>query len=95
MQTRLLHRANASEEERMKNPAVWFGHKRCRPAKTKGHRQGWSLEDVVVGSFVCFEADESSEYSRTPGFEVGQVTEVPIELNEECKLQVEYRQFDP
>ena len=78
----------------MKNPAVWFGHKRCRPAKTNSRRQGWSLEDVTLGSYVCFEADESSDYFHVPGFEVGQVTAVPNELNDESELEVEYRQFD-
>ncbi|KAL3133947.1 hypothetical protein ABBQ32_008394 [Trebouxia sp. C0010 RCD-2024] len=78
----------------MNSTALWFGNKACRPATTKQKRRGWSLEDVTVGSYVCFEADETSEYWLA-GFELGKVLTVPSDLTDEAKLQVDYHQFDP
>lgn len=94
LQARLSQHAAATEEERINNPVVWFGHKQCRPAKTKGHRQGWSLEDVTEGSYVCFQGDESSEYFHNAGFEVGKVLKLPRELMDDAEINVEYHQFD-
>lgn len=53
---RVLQRHNASEEARQTSNAVWLGHKSRRPAKTQENRQGWSLEDITEGSYVCFQA---------------------------------------
>ncbi|KAL3142118.1 hypothetical protein ABBQ32_004736 [Trebouxia sp. C0010 RCD-2024] len=94
LQTAVLERLAASEEERMNSTALWFGHKACRPATTKQKRRGWSLEDVTVGSYVCFEADKTSEYWLA-GFELGKVLTVASDLTDEAKLQVDYHQFDP
>ena len=93
-QVRLLQRVSASEEDRMNSTALWFGHKSCRPPKTKENRRGWSLEDLTEGSYVCFQAEESSEYFDTAGFEVGKVLLLPSEISEEAELHVEYQQFD-
>ena len=85
---------SATEQERIKTPHVWPGHKRCRPAKTKVDRQGWSVEEITEGSYICFQAEDSSEYFAKPGFEVGKVLKVPSELTDQAILQVEYHQFD-
>ena len=91
---RLLERAAASKEDRAKTTALWFGRKACRPAKTTENRRGWSLEDVSVGTYVCFEADPTSEYLQA-GFELGKVLALPSKVTDEAELDVEYHQFDP
>ena len=45
-----MQRIAATEQERIKTPFVWLGHKKCRPAKTTESRQGWSVEDMTEGS---------------------------------------------
>ena len=90
----MMQRIAASEQERINTPAVWLGHKSCRPAKTKESRQGWSVEDITEGSYVCFQADEDSEYYDKAGFEVGKVPQVPPELSDQAEILVEYHQFD-
>ena len=35
-----MQRIAATEQERIKTPVVWLGHKKCRPAKTTESRQG-------------------------------------------------------
>ena len=46
-------------------------------------------------SYVCFQADESSEYFEKAGFEVGKVLRVPTELtSDHAEVYVEYHQFN-
>ena len=94
LQLRVLQRHNASEEARQTSNAVWLGHKSRRPAKTQENRQGWSLEDITEGSYVCFQAGETSDYFVIPGFEIGKVLGVPAELTDETEMHVEYQEFD-
>lgn len=89
-----MQRIAATEQERIKTPVVWLGHKKCRPAKTTESRQGWSVEDMTEGSYICFQAEESSEYFENAGFEVGKVLTVPSELIDQGEVFVEYHQFD-
>ena len=89
-----MQRVAASEQERINTPAVWLGHKKCRPAKTNLRRRGWSLEEITEGSYVCFQAEETSEYFDNAGFEVGKVLKVPPEQTDETEVYVEYHQFD-
>ncbi len=56
-------------------------------------REGWSTEDIKVGTYVCFAAHEDSEYSKV-GFEIGKVVELPLELLDEAEVIVEYMEFD-
>lgn len=91
---RIMQRIAATEQERIKTPVVWLGHKKCRPAKTTESRQGWSVEDMTEGSYICFQAEESSEYFENAGFEVGKVLTVPSELIDQGEVFVEYHQFD-
>ena len=63
-----MQRVAASEQERINTPAVWLGHKKCRPAKTNLRRRGWSLEEITEGSYVCFQAEETSEYFDNAGY---------------------------
>ena len=89
-----MQRIAATEQERIKTPVVWLGHKKCRPAKTTESRQGWSVEDMTEGSYICFQAEESSEYFENAGVEVGKVLTVPSELIDQGEVFVEYHQFD-
>lgn len=89
-----MQRIAATEQERIKTPVVWLGHKKCRPAKTTESRQGWSVEDMTEGSYICFQAEESSEYFENAGFEVGKVLTVPSELIDQGEVFVEYHQYD-
>ena len=48
-----------------------------------------------VASYVCFQADEGSEYFQNAGFEVGLVLQVPTKLtSDQAEVYVEYHQFD-
>ena len=90
----MMQRIDATEQERIKTPDVWLGHKRCRPAKTR-ENTSWSVEEITAGSYVCFQPDESSEYFEKAGFEVGKVLRVPTELtSDHAEVYVEYHQFD-
>ena len=60
----------------------------------KSARQGWSVEDMTEGSYICFQAEESSEYFENAGFEVGKVLTVPSELIDQGEVFVEYHQYD-
>ena len=91
---RVLQRISATEQERIETPDVWLGHKRCRPPKNK-ENASWSVEEITAGSYVCFQADEGSEYFQNAGFEVGLVLQVPTELtSDQAEVYVEYHQFD-
>ena len=54
----------------------------------------WSVEDITEGCYVCFQADEDSEYYDKAGFEVGKVLQLPPELSDQAEILVEYHQFD-
>ena len=72
---------------------TWKGYK---PNNINNHKVCFSLDDVTVGSYVCLQPHEDSEYFKVPKFEVAKVLSIPEDLtSEETEMQVEYHQFDP
>ena len=49
---------------------------------------------MTEGHYICFQAEESSEYFENAGFEVGKVLKVPSELIDQGEVFVEYHPFD-
>ena len=88
-----MQQTNATEEDRLAKPMVWLGWKGYN---INNHKVCFSLDDVTVGSYVCLQPHEDSEYFKVPKFEVAKVLSIPEDLtSEETEMQVEYHQFDP
>ena len=96
LQRRVLEQMNATEETRLAQPVVWLGWKGYKPSNINNHKVSFSMDDVVVGSYVCLQPHQDSEYYRVPKFEVAKVISVPEDLSsEESEMIVRYYQFDP
>ena len=110
LQAKMLARMSASEEERLERPNVWCGWKGQRPAGVKlakacnllllllllnDTREGWTLEDIKEGSYICFQPAPESEYFKQPGFEVAKVARLDEEPTDDTRLFVIFQQFDP
>ena len=46
-----------------------------------------------MGSYVCFQALEESEYCNVR-FEIGKILELPFELMDDAEVLVQYHEFD-